>query len=325
MMFKRKLVDLGEVSKDSSLRGIFVEEGFSADMVSKYIHRGFRQDATEYARRYQNVAHFEALLRDALGTRAGWTEWGAPVDILDLGCGAGNTVIPLCRLFPNARVIACDLSVELLMLLAGSLSADAAERVTLVQMNAEELDLDEGSMDLVVGGAILHHLYSPDRTLAAAARILRKGGVALFFEPFETGSILLRIVWARMLSDPRAKDIEPDVRTFLAGMIQEYDLRKGTDKSSEMYSALEDKWLFSREYFEHHARDLGFSNLQIYSLINDEYPFTLKTEVVLRTGIARARDALPAWAWHMVRQHEEYFSAGGRQDLLIEAGVLLRK
>lgn len=324
-MFRRKLLDLGEVSNDSSLRGILVEEGFSPDVVSKYIHRGFREDAAAYARRYQNVAHFEALLRDALASRAGFTEWEEPLTILDVGCGAGNTVIPLCKLFPNARVIATDLSVELLVLLAGNLPLDAAERVTLVQMNAEELELEDESADLIVGGAILHHLYSPDLTLAAAARILRKGGIALFFEPFETGNILLRIVWERMLSDPRANDIGPDVSAFLLGMIQEYDLRKGNDKSSEAYSVLEDKWLFTREYFEYHARDLGYSNLQIYSLIENEHLFTLKTEIVLRAGLDREKDALPGWAWQMVRQHEEYFSLDGRRDLLIDAGILLRK
>lgn len=325
MVFKRKLVDLGEMSGDSSLRGILVEEGFSHDVVPKYIHRGFREDAAEYARRYQNVSHFEALLRDALGARAGFSGWQEPLTILDVGSGAGNTVIPLCTLFPKARVIASDLSVELLVLLAGNLPTDAAKRVTLVQMNAEELELTEGSVDLVVGGAILHHLYSPDRTLAAVARVLRKGGLALFFEPFETGSVILRIVWDRMLSDPRANEIEPNVRAFLMGMIREYDLRKGRDKSSAVYTAIEDKWFFTRKYFECHARELGYSTLQIYSLIENEYPFTLKTEVVLRAGIDAAKEALPAWAWQMLRQYEEYFSTDGRHDLLIEAGVLLRK
>jgi SAM-dependent methyltransferase len=49
-------------------------------------------------------------------------------------------------------------------------------------MNAESLDFEADSFDLICGTAILHHL-DLNRALAELARTLRPGGMALFMEP----------------------------------------------------------------------------------------------------------------------------------------------
>jgi ubiquinone/menaquinone biosynthesis C-methylase UbiE len=63
-----------------------------------------------------------------------------PLTILDLGSGAGNTVFPLLDLYPNATLIASDLSIPLLRALRRKQVAEYGQRdCRVMQLNAEEL------------------------------------------------------------------------------------------------------------------------------------------------------------------------------------------
>ncbi len=324
-LYLKKVVELGALESDPGLSGIWVSEDFDGAVVDKFIHQAFRENAADYAARYQNVAHHEAVLRAAL-EKAGWVKSCLePLTILDIGSGAGNTVIPLLNIFPHARVIASDLSVELLLILKKSLgNSPPASRVTYLQLNAEDLEFRAGSVDLVIGSAILHHLFAPEKTLGGCAKILAAGGCAMFFEPFEPGNIYLRVIWERILQDPRAAEIAPDVRGFFRALINEYEARKGRDKSAPRFAQMEDKWLFTRQYFEEQREVAGFSNLMIYSLISPERLFETKTEVCLKLGIGKNRTGFPEWAWRLVREYEQFFTLDGRADLLIEGGIILQ-
>jgi ubiquinone/menaquinone biosynthesis C-methylase UbiE len=325
-LYLKPVVDLGVLKNDPRLSGIWVSEDFDGAVVDKYIHRAFRENAADYAARYQNVSHHEAVLRAAF-EKMGWVKrYLEPLIILDIGSGAGNTVISLLNILPHAQVIASDLSLELLLILNKSLSnSPFASRVTYLQLNAEDLQFRAGSVDLVVGSAILHHLFAPEKTLQGCAGILRAGGCAMFFEPFEPGNMYLRVIWERILQDPRAEEIGPDVRGFVRALINEYEARKGRDKSAPRFAQMEDKWLFTRQYFEEHRKVAGFSNLMIYSLISPERLFEVKTEVCLKLGIGKDRTGFPEWAWRLVREYEQYFTLDGRADLLIEGGIILQK
>jgi SAM-dependent methyltransferase len=56
------------------------------------------------------------------------------------------------------------------------------ERVTFVVMDAETMDFEPESFDLICGGAILHHL-DLERAYFELARVLRPSGRAIFIEP----------------------------------------------------------------------------------------------------------------------------------------------
>lgn len=55
-------------------------------------------------------------------------------------------------------------------------------RLTFHVMDAEHLDFDDNSFDIVFGSGILHHL-SLDRSLPEIARVLKPSGTAVFLEP----------------------------------------------------------------------------------------------------------------------------------------------
>jgi ubiquinone/menaquinone biosynthesis C-methylase UbiE len=276
-------------------------------------------------RAYQKTHHFEILLRNAF-ERSCFKRFDEPLRILDVCSGAGNSVIPLLSIFPKAEVIASDLSVELLAMLKQLLlSQGTADRCTLVQMNAERLDLKDGAVDLVVGAAALHHLFRPDLTIASCGRILREGGLAVFFEPFEIGFVYMKLLYQQILADPRAKKIDAPVRQFLQDLLTDINRRLGEDKSDPLYKQVDDKWFFTTHYFREHGRRHGFKTCTTYSLLSGNRDFEEKMEVLLKAGLDRKPDALPEWAWEFVRTHDRCLSPSGHLDCIYEGGVLLQK
>jgi 2-polyprenyl-3-methyl-5-hydroxy-6-metoxy-1,4-benzoquinol methylase len=106
--------------------------------------------------------------------------------VLDFGCGHGMASVVLAR--AGAQVTAIDLS-------GGYLEeANARSRangvcIKFVQANAEALPFADASFDRVWGCAILHHL---DLTRAGTTlrRVLRRGGRAIFCEPWGGNPLL---------------------------------------------------------------------------------------------------------------------------------------
>lgn len=332
-VYKPDAMDLGRFANDPRLDGIWVRRDFDPRIVEKYIHAAFREKAEEYAQAHQHIDRFEQLFRRVFDDLRFWN-LDAPVTILDVGAGAGgNTVIPLLRILPRAEIIAGDLSVELLTLLKQALDRlELRNRCTLLQLNVEELAFEDESLDLVVGCAILHHLLTPQKTLQQSARILKKNGVAVFFEPFEAGNAYLQIMWNRILTDPRAESIDDRMTAFLRSLSTDWDVRKGRDKSAPRFQEMEDKWLFTRRFFEEQYRIFGFSHCTTCSLhamddsLHDsDRPFESQMKLILKEGLGEAENALPDWAWAVIREHEEYFSPDGRQDLFIEGCIILQK
>jgi len=297
---------------------------YDESIVNKYVHTQFLEQASSYQEKYQNFPHFHDLLSTAFERVS--LRSTRKLTILDIGSGAGNTVIPLLQLCPKSLVIATDLSKELLAILKKTLAEHGQEdRCALLQLNVEELDFHPSSFDLVIGGAILHHLFSPEGTIEGCARILKNGGYAIFFEPFELGYMILRIAYTAILNDPRSQWLPSDVAKFLQDMIQAWSYMKGRDKSSPPYLQIDDKWLFVPRYFEELAEQHGFSSCIIYPVRPPERQFELQTLNDLRLVTGRGQEALPEWAWTMIRECDLCFSDELKSDLIIVGCVILQR
>jgi ubiquinone/menaquinone biosynthesis C-methylase UbiE len=325
-LHRNQLIDLGDT--DERLRGIF-SPGYETSLISHYMTDQFREDALAYVERYQKTDYFENLLTTAFAKMSLWQEQRTGLTILDVGSGAGNSALPLLTLCPQSSLIASDLSVELLVLLKDVLQQQRLhEDCLLLQLNAEDLHFREQTFDLVVGAAALHHLFTPEKTIAGCAQILKKGGHAIFFEPFENGHALLSLAYRDILREERSRALADESRNFLSGKIQEYHLRKGRDKSRLEFTSVDDKWFFTRQYFWELAERYHFSDCIIYPLYPLELAkqqFVLQTEINLRLALGRERDALPHWAWQVLQQYDDMFSEDFKKELLLEGTVILRK
>lgn len=321
-LYKRRLWDLGDLGNER-LRGIY-SPNYDQRLVRRYVHAQFLEEAESYVKKYQNISYFHGLISDALEHVQ--LPRGRQMSILDIGSGAGNSIMPLLELFPGSLIIASDLSVELLSSLKQTLKHGQQEHAcALLQLNAEELDFQPESFDIVLGAAILHHLFAPERAIEGCARILKKGGYAIFFEPFESGNMILRMAYDDILRDPRSAKLTPQISRSLDAMIRGFDKRKGRDKSAPFYRDQDDKWLFTRSYFRDVGTRFDFAQCIIYPLHGTLHQFEKQTKVNLRLMLGRSNAAMPEWAWEVIRRYDNVFSDDVKEELLIEGCVIFQK
>jgi len=96
------------------------------------------------------------LVLDLIADAAAGLHPGAS-HILDIGCGAGNYTLKLLQKFPGACVTMVDLSKPMLDRARERVSA-ICTCVSTIQGDVRLIDLDEDSYDVIVAGAVLHHL-----------------------------------------------------------------------------------------------------------------------------------------------------------------------
>lgn len=316
-------------------RGELVEKfgvltpGYDSSFVDSYMTEQFKSRAQEYVRTHYNSDHCDGVIQRALYA----LDVGIPSDaedfvILDVGSGAGGSVFSLIRIFghlPNVRIICSDLSMEMLALLRqGLLEVNYNCKIDVLQLNAEHLDFHDAVVDLVVGYAIAHHLYRPDLMFKNVARVLRRGGHAIFMEPFENGNVILSAAMDIILADSRIEQIADNVQDFMRNIVQDRKSRIGRDKSSELFTHLDDKWMFTRTYLvEGFAIDQG--SLQIQSLHSPAKLFENQMAMLLSLGLSLDKSALPEWAWNIIRTLDESMSDDCKEDALIEGMILYTK
>ena len=103
--------------------------------------------------------------------------------ILDLGSGTGTGALALARRFPDADVIAVDLSADLLDHLSGKArDLGVACRVRTVQADLDAAWPAIGPVDLVWMSSSLHHMADPDRVLTEVYAALHPGGLVAVAE-----------------------------------------------------------------------------------------------------------------------------------------------
>jgi SAM-dependent methyltransferase len=323
--FQTQLVDLGET--EPTYRGILTPKA-ELGVAKAGVTDQFLANGADYHRKYSNADYFLGLFNKVFFTTP--KPQGEGLKILDIGAGPGvNTIQPCLSLFPGCEVVATDLSPQLLAILRDYVTSEGLEdRVSTVCTDAMRDFVRPGTFDIVVGSAILHHLMDPFLAIQSARRALKPGGLAIFFEPFE-GFVLLRVMFeailARAAREPNLPRLSERTVTVMETFIADFRLRSGRDKTDPAFSILDDKWLFTRHYFENMRRKAKFASLDIVS-VHDQHG-TLFHELVatmLRLGAGVTPDEVPDWAWEHVDIYDRCISHDMKQDLVFEGMVVLR-
>jgi SAM-dependent methyltransferase len=132
---------------------------------------------------YTDLLDLDAeVLRDYWSTALDWVRDAAGdtarTRLLDLGAGTGTGAIGLARRFPDAEVVALDVSpVSLAKIAAKAAAAGLAARVHPVEANLDAGWPDLGTLDLTWASASLHHMADPGRVLRDALNATRPGGL----------------------------------------------------------------------------------------------------------------------------------------------------
>jgi SAM-dependent methyltransferase len=167
-MFVHPLQDLG-AAEDPAFRGVLSPQ---PEVGSKRegVNDAFLGQAEDYYKKYQGFDYWRSLI-SAAAQRVGADD---PRLIVEFGCGFGNSTLPMLDLFPNASIVATDISPNLLSILHRLLeSRGLTDRCIAVAMDAHKPYIVPGIADFVLGSAILHHLSEPGDFVAEAMPVLK--------------------------------------------------------------------------------------------------------------------------------------------------------
>ena len=127
-------------------------------------------------------AQMDASLRQKLDDLLPWVKPGC---IVDQGCGTGQLMVELARLFPRSRLVGVDLSREFLRLC--DQNTYLAQDVSFIAGNVIDRHIAEGSATSVIFSSVMHEVHSYtgydvtqiDRALRNAFDSLAPGGQVL--------------------------------------------------------------------------------------------------------------------------------------------------
>lgn len=100
-------------------------------------------------------------------------------NLLDIGCGAGNYTLKMLSKIPGLNCTLMDLSKPMLDKAIERVSSSTDSAVEIFQGDIREVPLRENHFDIILAGAVLHHLREGEEweyVFAKIFRALRPGG-----------------------------------------------------------------------------------------------------------------------------------------------------
>jgi SAM-dependent methyltransferase len=157
----------GRIDREREFHDRAFEDGRRAGVTEFYeVVRGSRRQYEEYLRSH------------APGSR-----------VLEYGCGPGSSAFSLAE--HGAKVTGIDISPVAIKKAVDRARREGVRNAEFRVMDAENLEFEDGSFDLVCGTGILHHL-DLKKAFAEISRVLRPGGSAVFIEPLGHNPLINR-------------------------------------------------------------------------------------------------------------------------------------
>ena len=103
------------------------------------------------------------------------TYFSPDTKVLEFGCGTGSTAIAHAPHVKHIRAI--DISPKMIEICHRKAAQAEIDNATFEKGTIEDLDLPDGSFDVVLGLSILHLLEDKDTAVAKVHRLLKPGGV----------------------------------------------------------------------------------------------------------------------------------------------------
>ncbi len=138
----------------------------------------FDSNSHGYSRMYGDSTAFHDAMTARLLNIAGIKKG---MKVLDLGCGAGRTTIPVLQ--AGCEVTGLELSEKTLDLLQQKIETLGLQDSFIPKNCPAEQLHDHETYDLVIGRGILHHLEDPLTVLELVRDALLPGGKAVFMDP----------------------------------------------------------------------------------------------------------------------------------------------
>lgn len=122
-------------------------------------------------------------------------------ELLDIGCGGGNYTLMMLTKIPDLNCTLVDLSRPMLDKARERVSTCTHGKVTTLQGDIREVELPENNYDIILAGAVLHHLRDDqdwERAFAKFFRLLKPGGCFMISDLItQDTQILSEYTWER--------------------------------------------------------------------------------------------------------------------------------
>lgn len=122
-------------------------------------------------------------------------------NLLDIGCGAGNYSLMMLTKIPNLNCTLADLSKPMLDKAFERVSQETNNQVAVLQGDIREIELPENHYDIILAGAVLHHLRDDtdwETTFNKLFKLLRPGGCLMISDLItQDTEILSEYTWEK--------------------------------------------------------------------------------------------------------------------------------
>jgi len=122
-------------------------------------------------------------------------------DVLDVGCGAGNYTLMMLSKLQNLNCTLIDLSKPMLEKAFERVSEKTDKKISILQGDIREIELPENSFDIILAGAVLHHLRDDkdwEATFSKLYKLLRPNGCLMISDLIEQDTATLSdYIWEK--------------------------------------------------------------------------------------------------------------------------------
>lgn len=122
-------------------------------------------------------------------------------NLLDIGCGGGNYTLMMLTKIPNLNCTLVDLSLPMLDKAFERVSQKTNNNVSILQGDIREVGLNENHYDIILAGAVLHHLRDDkdwETTFEKLFNLLKLGGCLMISDLITQDTELLNdYTWER--------------------------------------------------------------------------------------------------------------------------------
>ena len=123
------------------------------------------------------------------------------VHLLDIGCGAGNYTLKMLSKLPDLHCTLIDLSKPMLDKAYTRVSEVSAHEVITLQGDLREVDLPFNHYDILLAGAVLHHLrddFDWENVFTKLFNVLRPGGCLMISDlVLQETEVLNDLIWEK--------------------------------------------------------------------------------------------------------------------------------
>jgi tRNA (cmo5U34)-methyltransferase len=121
--------------------------------------------------------------------------------VLDLGCGAGNYTLKLLQQLPDLDCTLIDLSQPMVNRAVERVRTMTTGAIVPIQGDIREIPLAEAQFDVILAGAVLHHLRDDDEWKSVFSKLyqaLKPGGSLWISDLIEHSSAAIQaLMWER--------------------------------------------------------------------------------------------------------------------------------